>query len=510
MSILIYITIFSILFTFFAYKHEKYAFLLMVFLLPTYQIRFQVLGLPATMLESMILINFVIWFYKNWKVVFSNIKNRYNSQISNLKSQIPVIRYPFDTEIILLLLISTLAVMIAGFNNSALGIWKSYFFEPILVYLLFINIFAKNNEKEDSNYSRDLIIYALAGSAFYISIFAIYQKLTGNFIFNEFWANEPTRRVTGVFSYPNALGLYLGPIVLIIFGKIVSLFKSFKGKSNYTINLNSIFLITVLITSVLAIYFAKSEGALIGIIFGVWVFMLFINKIFCRTAIGLAIIGVVIFTGMNYLVYRSASLARGEIESCICENMPKTVDVSRKVIAKVTLSDLSGEIRKQQWRETWQMMTESSVRFLLGTGLSNYQKSVAPYHQEGIFYNFEDDPDFRRKIVIFDNNYRAKHWQPVEVYMYPHNILLNFWTELGIAGMLLFIWIIIKYIYSGIKMIENLANKYIIIGLISAMVMIIVHGLVDVPYFKNDLSVMFWIMFGMMGVYGLRNKKKCS
>jgi len=36
--------------------------------------------------------------------------------------------------------------------------------------------------------------------------------------------------------------------------------------------------------------------------------------------------------------------------------------------------------------------------------------------------------------------------------------------------------------------------------LLSAMVVIVVHGLVDVPYFKNDLAVMFWALIALMSL----------
>ena len=29
------------------------------------------------------------------------------------------------------------------------------------------------------------------------------------------------------------------------------------------------------------------------------------------------------------------------------------------------------------------------------------------------------------------------------------------------------------------------------------MVVLLVHGLVDTPYFKNDLSVLFWLIIGL-------------
>jgi len=30
------------------------------------------------------------------------------------------------------------------------------------------------------------------------------------------------------------------------------------------------------------------------------------------------------------------------------------------------------------------------------------------------------------------------------------------------------------------------------------MFVILIHGLVDVPYFKNDLAILFWLIFGII------------
>ncbi|MEA3398830.1 MAG: hypothetical protein U9R06_03780, partial [Patescibacteria group bacterium] len=177
---------------------------------------------------------------------------------------------------------------------------------------------------------------------------------------------------------------------------------------------------------------------------------------------------------------------------------------------KAMLKDFSGEVRKQQWRETWTMLSKDYC-WLIGSGLSGYQTAIQAYHQEGIFFNFSRDTEFRTKIVWFDEEYKAKHWRPVEIYMYPHNILLNFWVELGLAGALLFVWIIGKFFYLGIRnyelKIKNNKNKdYLILGIVGAMIVIIVHGIVDVPYFKNDLAIMFWAMLALIGTMHLKIK----
>ena len=465
--------------------------------LPAYLIRFKIFGVPFTLLEAMILISFGTWFLKNYKNVIDNIKLRLKMDGGRRTANGgKLINYPFGLEVGLLLIISYAAVGVSGFSYGALGIWKAYFFEPALLFILIINVFGKKTKSDfgeaKSDFNAEKILWPLAISALGVSLLAIYQKFTGAFISNEFWAAEETRRVTSFFGYPNAVGLYLGPIVLVLFGWIAGKLQI----TNYKLQINSKFKITnpkislknffigiAIILSTLSIYFAKSEGALIGVAAGLVLFGLLAGK-----KIRLAATGLIILAIAGIMVYTPA----GEYAA-----------------KKITLKDLSGEIRKAQWRETWEMLKDG--RLITGAGLANYQKTIRPYHKEGIFFNKDNDPDFRRKIVIFDEKYKSKYWQPVEIYLYPHNIFLNFWTELGLAGMLLFIWIIGKYFATGTKIIRNpgdLKNKHLALGLIGAMAVIAVHGLVDVPYFKNDLAAMFWIFLAMMGLMKLKPETK--
>ena len=143
----------------------------------------------------------------------------------------------------------------------------------------------------------------------------------------------------------------------------------------------------------------------------------------------------------------------------------------------------------------------SDGRIISGAGLNGYQAAVKPYHQEGIFYNSDNLPNFDAR-TYGSAELRVKYWQPVEIYLYPHNIFLNFWSELGMAGALLFIWIIGKYLFLSLRLSQKLKSqnepeKYLALGLFAAMIVVIIHGLVDVPYFKNDLAAMFWIIIAL-------------
>lgn len=454
MSILVIIAL--ILFLFIAILRLDWALFILLATLPTYLIRFSLGPIPTTFLELTLLITFAVWFFKDkpWqKYRKKNWKN--NKQ-----------PYPYSLEITGILIAAWIGLAIAGFDNSALGIFKAYFLEPIIIYLVIINR-GQGSERK--------FIWPLAISAITISLVAVFQQITGLFIFNDFWALISQRRVTSVFAYPNAVGLYLAPIIFLSFG----LLSSYARKTKLLTAIKKIFLILVILSALAAIVFARSEGALIAIIGSSFIIAILANKHSRRIALGLMIIVIV-----------SASLYS---------------PVGKYVEKKATLMDLSGQIRRQQWIETIDMLSQG--RLLSGAGLNNYQSAVTPYHQEGIFVK-NDDPEFQRHVV-WNAEYRASVWQPVEIYLYPHNIFLNFWTEITLFGALLFMWLIGRYYYDAILLLKSLGRekRNLVLGLIGAMSAIFIHGLVDVPYFKNDLAIIFWLIIALIGLMKIKNKK---
>ena len=72
---------------------------------------------------------------------------------------------------------------------------------------------------------------------------------------------------------------------------------------------------------------------------------------------------------------------------------------------------------------------------------------------------------------------------------FPHNIFLNFWVETGLLGLLSFVGISTYLAWDAIKNRREVWK----IGLLLFLVAIYVHGMVDVPYLKNDLALLFWI-----------------
>jgi O-antigen ligase len=111
-------------------------------------------------------------------------------------------------------------------------------------------------------------------------------------------------------------------------------------------------------------------------------------------------------------------------------------------------------------------------RPILGAGLAGFQVRAAPYFSHAHTY-----ADF----------------------MDPHNIVLNFWVETGLLGLLSMAWIIGAGLFVSLRAWLNspAAWRPYHLGVALALLAIVVHGMVDVPYFKNDLSLEFWALLGL-------------
>jgi O-antigen ligase len=131
--------------------------------------------------------------------------------------------------------------------------------------------------------------------------------------------------------------------------------------------------------------------------------------------------------------------------------------------------------RYQLWKATLRMLRDHPV---FGSGLSGFADTIGPYRQADVF---------RERLI------------------YPHNIVLNFWTETGLLGLVAFAWIVVAGLRLSWQAWRSASAGWrpIELGIFLALVAIIVHGLVDVPYWKNDLSTEFWVLLAI-GWAGVR------
>ncbi|MBU4452895.1 O-antigen ligase family protein [Patescibacteria group bacterium] len=458
-----------ILFALLAWHNLKMALILLSGLLPAYLLRLSFGPIPSTALEIMILICVVVWMIKLiWP----------NAHIPYFDAPLPHLGTPFshldtppshpDTPFshpddrrdllawiyptVLLLIASIIGIIVAPDTLSAIGIWKAYFIEPILVAVMMLSTF---NKKDWT-----LCLQALSFTAITLSLFAIFQYLTGVGIPIP-WDIE--LRATSVFDYPNALGLFLAPIVTFNIIKLaLSPFQRGRGlavpklQSSEGRRGSSWISILTIILGLIAIILSQTEAALVAIPVAV-IITLLISKISKKKKLVLLILSVLLVL-FSLLV--------------------------PTVREKLLLQDYSGQVRLSQWSETLELAKDHPF---FGAGLNGYPTALGPYHNSTLY----------------------------EIFQYPHNIFLNIWSELGILGLIALFW----FAYLIIKRLVSPPFKGGVGGgryysaqltIFSALLTIFIHGLVDVPYFKNDLSILTWILLAGLVAIQLNKKPKTN
>lgn len=416
------ISIYFLLFCLLSWKNFRWAILLFVVLLPTYLVRFNLFQVgkivfPSTILEFSFAAIFLVWFLKYSRYDIARIVN------------FCTLHRVFSVAIGVFFLSSVVSIFVSDMPIPSFGEWRAYFLEPVVFFFILIGrkeIF-KNND----------LFWALGLSTLSITIFSAAQKFTGWGIATPEWTNAATRRVTAFFSSPNAVGLYVAPILMLVTTVLVNTIKQAQGM---VVKMTDLFrrpatlaLFAMAFLAVFAVIFTKSQGAWIGVGAGILVFIFFVG--YKKIAVGLAIAGIVFSLGVPSM--REA----------------------------VLFQDQANKNRLRLWGYSWTFLKESPKNFVLGTGVRQFFRKVQkPYYDKYV----------------------------MERLIYPHNILLNFWTEIGLLGMLAVVVMISYIFYLGNKIRKN--NVIMGAGTIAAFTVLVVHGLVDVPYFKNDLAFLFWIL----------------
>ena len=165
------------------------------------------------------------------------------------------------------------------------------------------------------------------------------------------------------------------------------------------------------------------------------------------------------------------------------------------------------------------LFTEHRNRILLASAAAALLILSVPYsRQKLVELSFGADPSRENRLVLwsaaadilkksplfgagltgFREEYQSYPLGPDRVVQnYPHNFFLNFWLETGFFGMLAITALIFLFYKRLVTLWRHEEFKNLTLGMAAAMAMILLHGMVDVPYFKNDLAVAFWMLFAL-------------
>jgi len=373
---------------------------LVVFCLPLYLVRFNIFNIPTTVLELMIYMLFLVWLIKGF-------------DFKEFRKTIKENRLLFVAVFLILLGVS-LATLHSWNPRLSAGIWKAWFVDPVLFFLVFVSIIKSSKEIKN-------IFYSLVFSGFFVAVVSLTYLFLGRF--------NSEGRLQGFYNSPNYLAMYLAPILIIVLGYY---FFASGLKTRPKTTSQNIFIVFNCLFLILAILFTKSFGAWIGILgavgFGLILWSFKEKK--KKTAIIIIVLLAILCVSIYFIKFNS----------------------------------LQGKLSINSRVEIWQRALDAVIMYpVIGIGPGTFEDFFPQYPLWGV-------PQ-------------------------PHNLYLAFLLQTGVFGFIGFILILIWFFKTGIKN-QNLEITNII--LMSVMVYVLIHGLVDTTYWKNDLSVMFWIFVGLM------------
>jgi len=415
------------------------------FLIPFYIFRFNLFGIPTNVFEISVFITLI-----------ASLLNCFiagEKQAQKFQFDYSLILY--SIFFILFLVSSIIGAARSGFSLDSLGILKSWVMVPMVlgavVRCQVIGSSYKNeaifsNLKPVTYYLKPVLL-GLYASMLVVSIWAIFQKFgiistlfyqSGDSSFAQYLGSN--FRAFGPFESPNYLAMFIVPCAILALGTSSKL----KACPEYPRGVLSsklwsgLFYISFLLP-LTALLLSKSRAGIIALIGSAIIYGAIITyrKIADkRVSFVLVLLSALVFSILVFLVYRFA------------------------------LRPDSDAVRFEIYRYAWQMVKDN---WIFGIGPAKFQSVLS---------GFPITDSFRQFALPY-----AYH---------PHNLYLALWLNFGILGLLSFLGVVVATIVNLFRSRTGLS-----LLLLAALSAILMQGVFDTTYFKNDLSAIFWLIIAL-------------
>lgn len=248
---------------------------------------------------------------------------------------------------------------------------------------------------------------------------------------------EGVRRIHGVYGSPNNLGLFLGRIVPIL--ATVALFGgSVRRRAIYCL---------IGLPIVLCLYLTYSRGAWL---LGLPAAFIFLGLMRGKKTLLITLLAILV----------------------IALSLLPLIGTER-LASLVNTQSGTTFLRLKLWQGSLNMIRDHP---LLGVGLDNF------------LYQY------RTRYVL------PEAWEELDL-SHPHNIILDFWTRLGILGVIAIGWLQFAFFRKALHLYrqqEDRDLRALLLGLMASMVAFLAHGLIDNSYFLVDLAFVFCLTIGIV------------
>lgn len=403
---------------------------------PLYLVKFDLKGLPFNVLEIAI-IGLFVWQLIVW------IRERKEFKVDKVFVSLSALF--LAAGIVGVLIVPNTQILADGntvfeAKKIALGILKGWLIVPYL-YLLMLWYSVKDQKDLFSS------LYAYLFSILPLALWAFYQYVSGDFVTAD-------ARASGPFINANYLAMYMAPGVAALWVMIVrGVLFGFKP-SRFVIGmiLAILYTVTLLMTQSYAAIGAVVLALLVFFVYS-WHLLKKYNKKFEFKVLKKIGAMLLVFAGIA-LVAAFALYVNTEKWKLFTEFKERS----------------SSSVRLQLYQVALEEVKRSPI---LGLGLGQFQSRY----------------DLDSREILGHEPYEL-------IMLHPHNTFLAFYLNLGLIGVLLFAFLAAKMLLSSWSE-KTFDQKYFRLIGITMFVVMLLHGMVDTYFFKNDLAVLFWLMVAL-------------
>lgn len=286
-------------------------------------------------------------------------------------------------------------------------------------------------------------IYFITASYIFVAacgIYAVVQYYTLIGIPPKWWGNsiEP-KRALAFFTHPNGFALFVAPLLAFLLPQTFDfLSKPFKALSKFEWQkyISQFIFWTI---GAIGLFLSLSRGGWIALFIAGLIYTLIRAN---KRLLALVFVGAILGSMIVYVV-------------------PNW----RYRVILPFLGQKSVSERPALWSAATKMIKENPV---LGKGLNGF---------------FENFPKYNSDQTITDN------------YPGPHNLFLHLWVDTGLSGLIIFVTLLVVMLIRSWKG----RGDPLYLGVFLFLVAMLVHGQIDITYFKNDLAVLFWLIVALLG-----------
>jgi len=341
-----------------------------------------------------------------------------------------------DWAVLSLVIVSAMSIAVAGNRGVAQREFRVVILEASLFYLLVSRTLRTGNDSVSVWPTVD----ALSLGATVVSLVGLWQLVSGQGRIDV----EGVWRVRAFYGSPNNLGLYLDR-VLPLLAAVVAFGRSRHRRWIYG-------LMAGIVGT--ACFFTFSKGALL-----------------------LGLPAAALFLGIAGSIrasrdrrWRPLLLAGAVLLTCAVAIVP--LFTTERFSSLFDFQQGTSFFRLQLWRGALNMALDHPI---LGVGLDNF------------LY------EYRTHYVL------PAAWEELSL-SHPHNIVLDFWTRLGVLGLASGLWLFSAAFPSGWRAWWSeldLDRQALLLGLLASLVATVAHGLIDNSIFLVDLAYVFMLTLGL-------------